>query len=113
MLQEQLNEDIKIAKSELRDDIKINPATHDCQSHKKEYEELKKHRIITLRKLDQYKLFLSDICLDFFACQSKRMKKHQKMLDIGRQKLLSELDMCKIIKDLRAMKLFMENQWAD
>ena len=80
---------------------------------KKEYEEIRKHRIISLHKLDQYKLFASDVCFPCLSCKSSRLRKHQTMLDIGRQKLMSELDMCKIIKDLRAMKLFVENQWAD
>jgi len=76
--------------------------------------ELKTHREAKIKPSDQFMSFLSWLtgCLFPFRCWSKR-DKLTKLYEKGEEKLEAALDVVKIIKNLRNIKILMENSMMD
>lgn len=81
----------------------------------KENKEMSMHRVINFSKCDQLKVFVHEYFCCFFLCKPKspELRKYYKLMKYGKKKLESELEVCRVIKDLRKVRLFNENQWVD
>lgn len=87
----------------------LNQANFPGDTSKREMDELKKHRYIDVSLADNIMLYFSRIfgvvCSN--CCFSKKFKL-QKLYEEGEEKLSNELDIVKILKTLRDMKILLK-----
>lgn len=73
--------------------------------------EIHKHRYIKVKMVDKVLLFLAlklGSCFPLFACW-KRGRKFKKMYETGQERLEKELNIVKILRSLRFIKILMKN----
>ena len=71
--------------------------------------ELNKHKYIEIKLIDNVMLYFSRVLGVFCSkCCFPKKEKFQKLYDIGEDKLSTELDIVKILKTLRDMKILLK-----
>ena len=70
-----------------------------------------KHKPIKIRLRDSIKLFIVNRLGKLFVCGRmwKQEKKFKRLYEIGAERIESELNLVKIMKDLRNIKILMKN----
>ena len=73
-------------------------------------EEIKKHHIIRISKLDNVKLFLANLFNRFCcSCCWKKKEKFQSLFEQCQDKVDSQLDVMKLIQNLAKLKIILKN----
>ena len=74
-------------------------------------DEVQKHKHIRIKFWENILLFISDSCLSFLIPHKlwHKKKKLLRLLNEGRKRIEKELDIVKILKSLRDIKILMKN----
>lgn len=72
-----------------------------------------KHRPINLDLKSSCFLYIQNTFTDWFGCLFSRRTKLQKLYEIGSEKLEGEMNIVKIIKNLKFLRVLMKKHLAD